>query len=256
MRDVWGWTRRGSFAVSEFPESGSRPVCRAKYAHPLDRLCQHKARCLMAGNAFRSLGMTRLKRFSTLSQIPAESASLGCRSSLAKGLHRPRLMLVGEGAGLDDVGPQRPFQGPSGVMLERMMASIGVRVSDCYTTNVIKCIPPRERNFSIEEIEACRPFLMRQILAVNPRIIIAFGALAAQTILRSRLSISNLRGRLFDFVINDRRIVLVPTFNPAYLLRVPEKKREAWEDLKRVRELMKSGGRGSGVGGQGMEFKL
>ena len=166
------------------------------------------------------------------------------------------LMLVGEGAGLDDVGPQRPFQGPSGVMLERMMASIGVRVSDCYTTNVIKCIPPRDRNFSIEEIEACRPFLMRQIFAVNPQIIIAFGALAAQTILRSRLSISNLRGRFFDFVINDRRIALIPTFNPAYLLRVPEKKREAWEDLKRVRELMKSGDRGSGAGDQGMEFKL
>ena len=127
------------------------------------------------------------------------------------------IMLVGEGAGLDDVGPQRPFQGPSGVMLERMMGSIGVRVSNCYTTNVIKCIPPRERNFSIEEIEACRPFLLRQILAVDPQMIIAFGALAAQTILRSRLSISNLRGRVFDFVINDRRIVLVPTVQSGLL---------------------------------------
>ncbi len=173
------------------------------------------------------------------------SASLVCRSFSVKGRRHPDIMLVGEGAGLDDVGPQRPFQGPSGVMLDKMMGSIGVRVSNCYTTNVIKCIPPRERNFSIEEIEACRPFLLRQILAVDPQMIIAFGALAAQTILRSRLSISNLRGRVFDFVINERRIVLVPTFNPAYLMRVPEKKREAWEDLKRVREMMK-----------GMEFRV
>ena len=151
----------------------------------------------------------------------------------------PQLMLIGEGAGIDDVGPQRPFQGPSGMMLDRMMGSIGVAVRDCYITNVIKCIPPGERKFSSEEVEACRPFLLRQIFAVHPKLIIALGALAAQTLLQTKQSISSLRGRVFDLAINDHHMIIVPTFNPVYLLRVPEKKREAWEDLKLVRELRK-----------------
>ena len=176
---------------------------------------------------------------SDLKGTPCGACKPGMPLIFGEGPLQPQLMLIGEGAGIDDVGPQRPFQGPSGVMLDRMMGSIGVAVRDCYTTNVIKCIPPGERNFSNEEVEACRPFLLRQILVVRPRLIIAFGALAAQTLLRTRLSISQLRGRVFDLGINDHHMILVPTFNPAYLLRVPEKKREAWEDLKSVRELRK-----------------
>ena len=172
-----------------------------------------------------------------LKSSPCGACKPGMPLIFGEGPVSPQFMLIGEGAGIDDVGPQRPFQGPSGVMLNRMMGSIGVPVRDCYTTNVIKCIPPRERNFSTEEIEACRPFLLRQIYAVHPKLIIAFGALAAQTLLRTKLSISNLRGRVFDLAINEHHMILVPTFNPAYLLRVPEKKREAWEDLKLVREL-------------------
>ncbi|MCI0664248.1 MAG: uracil-DNA glycosylase [Acidobacteria bacterium] len=101
-------------------------------------------------------------------------------------------------------------------------------------------MPAGERNFSLEEIEDCRPILLRQILAVNPRIILAFGALAAQTLLRSKKTISDLRGQLYTLRLNDREIALVPIFNPAYLLRVPEKKREAWEDLKLAREILRS----------------
>lgn len=176
---------------------------------------------------------------SELKASPCGACKPGMPLIYGEGPVSPQLMLIGEGAGIDDVGPQRPFQGPSGVMLDRMMGSIGVAVRDCYTTNVIKCIPPRERNFSTEEVEACRPFLIRQIFAVRPKLIIAFGALAAQTLLRSKMSISNLRGHVYDLAINEHHMILVPTFNPAYLLRVPEKKREAWEDLKVVRELRK-----------------
>lgn len=146
------------------------------------------------------------------------------------------LMLIGEGPGIDDIQSGQPFQGQAGALLIRMMSAINVSLSECYVCNVIKCIPLGERNFSTEEIEDCRPFLLRQILVVNPRLIVAFGALAAQTLLRSKKSISELRGHCYKIHLNEREITLVPTFNPAYLLRIPERKREAWEDLKRVRE--------------------
>jgi DNA polymerase len=149
------------------------------------------------------------------------------------------LILIGEGPGVDDVQAEQPFQGPAGLLLTRMLAAINVARSQTYICNVIKCIPPGERNFSVEEIEDCRPLLLRQILAVGPRLIIAFGALAAQTLLRSKKTISELRGQLYTLQLNEREIGLVPTFNPAYLLRVAEKKREAWQDLKLVRDYLK-----------------
>jgi uracil-DNA glycosylase len=149
------------------------------------------------------------------------------------------LMIIGEGPGVDDIHSELPFQGPAGMLLNRMLAAINLARMECYLCNVIKCIPPGERKFSVEEIEDCRPFLLRQILAVNPRVIIALGALAAQTLLRSKKTISELRGQVFTLRLNDREISILPTFNPAYLLRVAEKKREAWEDLKLVRELLK-----------------
>lgn len=151
------------------------------------------------------------------------------------------LMLIGEGPGIDDIPSQLPFQGQSGVLLTKMMAAINVgwgASGDCYTCNVIKCVPPGERNFSMEEIEDCRPLLLRQILVVRPRVVIAFGALAAQTLLRTKKTISDLRGRSYSLRLNEHEMAVVPTFNPAYLLRVAEKKREAWEDLKLVRKLL------------------
>jgi uracil-DNA glycosylase family 4 len=156
-----------------------------------------------------------------------------------EGPPQAELMIIGEGPGVDDIHSGLPFQGPAGMLLNRMLAAINLARVECYLCNVIKCIPPGERKFSAEEIEDCRPFLLRQILAVNPRVIVALGALAAQTLLRSKKTISELRGQVFKLRLNDREIPVLPTFNPAYLLRVAEKKREAWEDLKMVRELLK-----------------
>ncbi|MGH9839627.1 MAG: uracil-DNA glycosylase [Blastocatellia bacterium] len=156
-----------------------------------------------------------------------------------EGAESAELMLIGEGPGIDDIPSERPFQGQAGLLLNKMLAAIDVARQECYICNVIKCVPPGERKFPVEEVEGCRPFLLRQILVVNPRIIVAFGALAAQTLLRSKKTISDLRGQTYALRLNDREIQVVPTFNPAYLLRVAEKKREAWEDLKRVRELLK-----------------
>ncbi|HMV83782.1 MAG TPA: uracil-DNA glycosylase [Blastocatellia bacterium] len=156
------------------------------------------------------------------------------------GPERAELMLVGEGPGIDDQPSQQPFQGQAGVLLTRMLAAINLARQECYLCNVVKCIPPGERVFSVEEVEDCRPILLRQILAVQPRVIVALGALAAQTLLRSKKTISDLRGRSYEFRLNDAEMIIVPTFNPAYLLRVAEKKREAWEDLKLVRALLQS----------------
>lgn len=149
------------------------------------------------------------------------------------------LMLIGEGPGVDDIKSGQPFQGQAGILLTRMLAAIGLSRAEVYICNVIKCVPPGERNFSVAEIEDCRPILLRQILAVQPRVIVAFGALAAQTLLRSKKTISELRGRPYTLQLNEQHITLFPTFNPAYLLRVADKKRAAWEDLKLVRDCLK-----------------
>jgi DNA polymerase len=156
-----------------------------------------------------------------------------------EGPSQAELMIIGEGPGVDDIHSGLPFQGQAGMLLNKMLAAINLARAECYLCNVIKCIPPGERKFSVEEVEDCRPFLLRQILAVNPRVIVALGALAAQTLLRSKKTISELRGQVFKLRLNDRETPVLPTFNPAYLLRVAEKKREAWEDLKLVRELLK-----------------
>jgi uracil-DNA glycosylase family 4 len=179
-----------------------------------------------------------------LTDLRASPVCGACRGGMplvfGMGAPRAELMLIGEGPGLDDVQSGQPFQGQAGVLLVKMMAAINVALQECYVTNVIKCIPPGERKFSVEEIEDCRPFLLRQILTVGPRIILAFGALAAQTLLRTERKITELRGEIYTLHLNDRPIAIVPTFNPAYLLRIAEKKREAWEDLKLVRDFLTS----------------
>src|SRR5262249_40689113 len=178
-----------------------------------------------------------------LADVKASPVCGACKAGMpvvfGEGPPQADLMVIGEGPGVDDIHSELPFQGPAGMLLNRMLVAINLARAECYLCNVIKCVPPGERKFSAEEIEDCRPFLLRQILAVNPPVIIPVGALAPQTLLRSKKTISDLRGRVFTLRLNNREIPVVPTFNPAYLLRVAEKKREAWEDLKLVRELLK-----------------
>src|SRR5215510_6230305 len=177
-----------------------------------------------------------------LADVKASPVCGACKAGMpvvfGEGPPQADLMVIGEGPGVDDIHSELPFQGPAGMLLNRMLVAINLARAECYLCNVIKCVPPGERKFSAEEIEDCRPLLLRQILAVNPRVIIALGALAAQTLLRSKKTISELRGQVFKLRLNEREIPVLPTFNPAYLLRVAEKKREAWEDLKLVRELL------------------
>lgn len=141
-----------------------------------------------------------------------------------------RLMFVGEGPGYDEDLSGEPFVGRAGQLLDRIIAAMGLSRDSVYICNIVKCRPPENRNPLPGEIESCLPFLERQIEAVSPRWICTLGAVAAHALLRTSVPVSRLRGRFFDY----RGIRVMPTYHPAFLLRNPEKKREAWSDVKRL----------------------
>jgi DNA polymerase len=146
------------------------------------------------------------------------------------------LMFVGEAPGGDEDIQGIPFVGRAGQLLTKIIEAIDLKRDDVYIANVIKCRPPQNRNPEPDEIAECEPFLVRQIEAIEPKVIVTLGKFAAQTLLRTDDPISRLRGRVFDY----RGAKLVPTFHPAFLLRNPAAKREVWEDMKLVRSLLKS----------------
>ena len=146
-----------------------------------------------------------------------------------------RVAVVGESPGPPDVNSGKPFMGPAGQMLDRILASIGLKRSDCYLTNTVKYIStgdemmPEVLNFFI-------PYLHRELAVVRPKVIIAFGNTPMRALLRTKKGITQMRGEFHDY----NGMKLMPTFNPAYLLRDPTKKREVWEDMKRVRAYLSS----------------
>ncbi len=162
----------------------------------------------------------------------ARCALAGGRTQLVFGVGNPRaeLMFVGEGPGADEDRQGEPFVGRAGQLLTKMIEAMGFRREEVYIANVVKCRPPGNRNPEPDEMDACEPFLRRQIAAVSPKVIVALGKIAAQRLLADPTPISRLRGRWFE--LDGRR--LMPTFHPAYLLRSPEEKKKAWEDLQLV----------------------
>ena len=163
----------------------------------------------------------------------------GGRTKLVFGVGDPRaeLMFVGEGPGADEDLQGEPFVGRAGQLLTKMIEAMGYRREEVYIANVVKCRPPGNRNPEPEEMDACEPFLRQQIAAVRPKVIVALGKIAAQALLRDTTPISRLRGRWSSY----EGVRLMPTFHPAYLLRSPDEKKKAWEDLQLVmKELGKS----------------
>jgi DNA polymerase len=144
------------------------------------------------------------------------------------------LMFVGEAPGADEDEQGIPFIGRAGQLLTKIIEAIGLTREDVYIANVIKCRPPQNRNPEPDEVASCEPFLFQQIDVIRPKVIVALGKFAAQTLLRTETPISRLRGQLFDY----RGAKLIPTFHPAYLLRNPSSKREVWEDMKLVKRLL------------------
>ena len=158
------------------------------------------------------------------------------RKQIVFGVGNPQadLMFVGEAPGADEDEQGIPFVGRAGQLLTKIIEAIDLRRDDVYIANIIKCRPPQNRNPEPDEVATCEPFLFRQVDVIEPKVIVALGKYAAQTLLRTDSPISRLRGRVFDY----RGAKLIPTFHPAYLLRNPSSKREVWEDMKLVRSLL------------------
>ena len=160
------------------------------------------------------------------------------RTKLVFGVGNPEadLMFVGEAPGRDEDLKGEPFVGRAGKLLTQIIQAIDLRRDDVYIANVIKCRPPKNRNPDRDEIETCEPFLLAQIDAIKPRVIVALGAFALKALIQDdKTPISKARGRVYSY----RGAKLIPTFHPAFLLRSPERKREVWEDMKKVRALLR-----------------
>jgi DNA polymerase len=154
------------------------------------------------------------------------------RKQIVFGVGNPQaeLMFIGEAPGADEDQQGEPFVGRAGQLLNNMIKAMGIRREDVYIANIIKCRPPGNRTPEREECETCSPFLMRQIAAIKPKVIVALGAVAAKTLLAINAPMSELRGRWFDF----RGTKLAVTYHPAFLLRDPRQKKETWKDLQMV----------------------
>lgn len=147
---------------------------------------------------------------------------------------KARLMFVGEAPGADEDAQGKPFVGRAGQLLTKMIEAMGLKREEVIIGNVNRCRPPGNRQPTLEEAAICRPFLFREISAIRPDVIVVMGNTALRNLLESREGITRVRGKFQDF----RGIKVMPTFHPAYLLRDPSKKRETWEDLKKVMEYL------------------
>jgi uracil-DNA glycosylase len=158
------------------------------------------------------------------------------RTNIVFGQGNPKaeLMFVGEAPGRDEDEQGLAFVGKAGQLLTKIIEAMGYKREQVYIANVLKCRPPNNRNPEPDEVATCRPFLEEQIRLIAPRVIVTLGTFAAQALLETDESIGRLRGRWR----NARGVRVMPTFHPAFLLRSPERKKDAWEDMKLVRDFL------------------
>ncbi len=154
------------------------------------------------------------------------------------GNEESKVMLIGEAPGEEEDKTGKPFKGQAGKLLDKMLDAIGQNRDNTYITNLIFWRPPGNRNPSVEEIDACLPFVLRHIELINPKILILAGAIAAKAILKeNNKGIIQLRGKWQNFSLNKATIIkTMPIYHPSFLLRQPSRKRDAWEDLKKIKK--------------------
>ncbi len=201
-----------------------------------------------ADSPVRGIGAEAIAMLPTLDAV--RDVSLGCprcrlaetRQHVVFGEGNPDadVLLVGEAPGENEDRTGRPFVGKAGKLLDLLLATAGFERERVYICNVLKCRPPGNRNPQPDEVEACSPYLLRQVELVRPRVIIAFGTFAAQTLLGSDTSIGKLRGRVHEYrpTPGHDGVPLIPTYHPAALLRNPGWVRAVWDDLQRVRSVV------------------
>jgi uracil-DNA glycosylase family 4 len=185
--------------------------------------------------------------FETLDKVPGDtllkiSQDIGddcTRCKLHKGRHKivfgdgnskAQLVFIGEGPGADEDEQGLPFVGRAGKLLTQMIEAMGLQRKDVYICNVVKCRPPQNRAPEPDEVETCSPYLIRQIDAINPKVLVCLGAVAAKTLLQTTRGITQFRGQWQEW----RGRKLMATYHPAYLLRNPAAKSEVWKDLQKV----------------------
>ena len=209
------------------------PPFEASPAPPTKRI---PAMTAQAGDLFLS---PKMQTVQTLEELRAEIGDCHrcklCqgRTQIVFGVGNPRseLVFVGEGPGRDEDLQGEPFVGRAGQLLTEIITKgMKMRREDVYICNVVKCRPPENRNPEPDEIAACEPFLIKQLEVIQPRWIVALGAFAAQTLLKTKTPISRLRGNWHTY----KGIKLMPTLHPAYLLRNPADKRLVWQDIQAV----------------------
>ena len=193
---------------------------------------------------------TLAKTATTLDELAAALESFeGCglkktakSTVFSDGVSSARIMLVGEAPGQDEDRTGKPFVGRSGQLLDAMMATIGLsRASNLYIANVIPWRPPGNRAPSVDELETCKPFILRQIELVAPEIIVLVGGTSAKTLLKTEIGITRLRGKWHTLEMGGRDIPALPFFHPAYVLRRPETKIDVWADLCALKQKLDTG---------------
>jgi DNA polymerase len=166
----------------------------------------------------------------------------GCTQTVfGVGNTRADLLVIGEAPGADEDRQGEPFVGRAGQLLNAMLLAMGFKRDQVFIANILKCRPPNNRDPRPEEALKCEPFLLRQIELIQPRIILSVGRISAQNLLKTDIPVGKLRGRIHDY--GDKRIPLVVTYHPAYLLRSPEQKGKAWDDLQLALSVLRGGSR-------------
>ncbi|MHC4565159.1 MAG: uracil-DNA glycosylase [Planctomycetota bacterium] len=209
-----GFALRGEPAASEV-ENQEDNMAVADKAAELEKIAEEVRQCCKCG-----LGSSRTNA------VPGE------------GNPDARIMFVGEAPGADEDAQGRPFVGRAGQLLDKIIAACGLKRSDVFIGNILKCRPPDNRDPRAEEIISCLPYLQRQIEIIEPEVLVALGAHAAKTLLNTAKSIGQLRGQFHEYYSGLGRppVKLMATYHTAYLLRnySPENRRKVWEDMKKV----------------------
>jgi uracil-DNA glycosylase len=195
------------------------------------------------------LNVTREERIATLNWEELQYEVITCQACplyktrsnpvFGVGNRNAELLVIGEAPGANEDKQGEPFVGRGGQLLTNMLLSIGLKREDIYIANILKSRPPNNRDPAPEEVNACTPFLLRQISLIKPRLILAVGRIAAHFLLGSNVSMASLRGNLFHYGVH--KIPLLVTYHPAYLLRSPKEKRKAWQDMQCVKKQLNPG---------------